>query len=107
MILSGYRIMWMFTFFDLPVKTKQQRRLATQFRTSLLDLGFTMVQYSVYARPCNRESDIRIIKQIEFELPPKGKVNIFSITDKQYAAMMVYRNLNQELVEIPEQFTLF
>ena len=40
-------------FFDLPVKTKKQRREATRFRNFLLNDGYHMVQFSVYARVCN------------------------------------------------------
>ena len=38
--------------FDLPVGTKAQRKRATAFREFLLDDGFHMVQWSVYARAC-------------------------------------------------------
>lgn len=30
--LSGYRLMWIFVMFDLPVDTKERTRAATQFR---------------------------------------------------------------------------
>jgi hypothetical protein len=30
--LSGYRIMWMFVLFDLPVGTPRERKAATRFR---------------------------------------------------------------------------
>ena len=42
--------MWLFCFFDLPVKTKPQRREATRFRNFLLSDGFNMLQFSVYIR---------------------------------------------------------
>ena len=45
--------MRMMVFFDLPVKTKRQRRVATRFRNFLLKDGYFMVQYSVYCRVCN------------------------------------------------------
>lgn len=47
------RLMRILVMFDLPVKTKQQRRQATQFRNFLVRDGFHMVQLSVYARVCN------------------------------------------------------
>ena len=43
--LSGYRIMWVFVLFDLPVGTKKERKAATRFRHSLLDLGFEISQF--------------------------------------------------------------
>ena len=50
--LSGYRIMWLFVLFDLPVGTKKERKAATKFRLSLLDMGFEMSQFSVYLKFC-------------------------------------------------------
>lgn len=39
--------------FDIPVKTKYQRHVASRFRHFLLKDGYYMLQYSVYARICN------------------------------------------------------
>lgn len=47
------KFMRIMVFFDLPVKTKTQRREATRFRNFLLMDGYHMLQYSVYARVCN------------------------------------------------------
>ena len=44
--------MWLFVFFDLPVKTKKQRKEATTFRKYLEKDGFSMLQFSVYMRHC-------------------------------------------------------
>src|SRR5690554_7679418 len=52
MELNGYRIMWLFVFFDLPTDTKKNRRNAGLFRKNLIKDGFTMMQYSVYMRHC-------------------------------------------------------
>ena len=49
------RVMWVFVFFDLPVGTKTERRLATRFRKFLKDDGYMMLQFSVYARVCRGE----------------------------------------------------
>jgi CRISPR-associated endonuclease Cas2 len=60
--LSGYRLMWIFVMFDLPVGTKKEMREATRFRQFLLDQGFEMSQFSVYARFCNgKDSFDRIL----------------------------------------------
>ena len=48
MNLSGYRLMWIFVMFDLPVDTKEHAREATKFREFLLDEGFEMSQFSIY-----------------------------------------------------------
>src|SRR5690348_18130879 len=49
---SEARFLWLFVFFDLPVKTKTQRRDATRFRNFLIQEGFDMIQLSVYVRVC-------------------------------------------------------
>ena len=55
-MLSGYRIMWVMVMFDLPTNTKGERAAASNFRNDLKDLGFEMVQYSVYIRFCGSQS---------------------------------------------------
>ena len=38
--INGYKVMWLYVMFDLPVETKAQRKRATQFRKDLLKDGF-------------------------------------------------------------------
>ena len=45
--------MRMVVMFDLPVETREQRKIATKFRKYLLDEGYVMMQFSVYYRICN------------------------------------------------------
>ncbi|WP_226895056.1 CRISPR-associated endonuclease Cas2 [Oceanobacillus oncorhynchi] len=62
-------------FFDLPVKTKKQRRDYTRFRNYLLDEAFDMMQFSVYCRLCNgHESMERQFEKVRRNLPPKGSI---------------------------------
>ncbi len=84
-MLSGYRIMWIYVMFDLPTTTKQDRKQASQFRHSLLDFGFSMAQFSVYARVSpSKERSLALIRKIERLLPAGGKVDVILITDRQY-----------------------
>ena len=77
--------MWMIVLFDLPVVTKPERRAATNFRNLLLDEGFHMSQYSVYYRLLSGKEALEgYVNKIRKSLPEKGKVDIISITDKQY-----------------------
>lgn len=89
MELNGYRIMWLFVFFDLPTDTVKDRRNAAGFRKNLLKDGFTMMQYSVYMRHCasSESADVHE-KQIKRLLPPLGKVSVLRITDKQFGNIM-------------------
>ena len=108
-MLSGYRFMWVTVMFDLPVVTKEERKAATNFRKSLLDLGFEMAQYSVYMRFCTSHARIRTYcKYIESVLPPGGRVSIVTITDKQYERIISYLGrARQPAGKAPDQFTLF
>ncbi len=77
--------MWLLCMFDLPVQTKRQMRLATQFRNHLLDNGFCMKQFSVYIKPCRNLAAAKIVAQrIKYGIPPEGQISIFYITDRQY-----------------------
>lgn len=83
--LNGYRIMWLYVMFDLPVETKTQRRRAAQFRKNLIKDGFVMHQFSVYIRHCaSFESATVHIKRVSNMVPDEGAVSILKVTDKQF-----------------------
>jgi CRISPR-associated endonuclease Cas2 len=72
--LSGYRIMWIFVLFDLPVGTKKERKAATKFRETLLDLGFEMSQFSVYLKfTASKEQAEAVERRVEQAMPSSGK----------------------------------
>ena len=89
MDLNGYRIMWLFVFFDLPTETKERGRNDSQFGSNLIKDGFSMMQFSVYIRHCasSESADVHE-KRIHQLLPPMGKVSILRITDKQFGNIM-------------------
>lgn len=77
-------------FFDLPVKTKTQRREATRFRNFLLNDGYHMLQYSVYARVCNGADAVEKHKvRARSNLPDNGSVRMLVITEKQYESIEI------------------
>jgi CRISPR-associated protein Cas2 len=99
----------MIVMFDLPVMTRDERRAATGFRKSLLDLGFEMCQFSVYARFCmnDKQSDT-LVKYVERELPEGGNVNILFFTDKQYERIISFRGrAKEDPKKAPDQYVLF
>ncbi|MGJ3629061.1 type II CRISPR-associated endonuclease Cas1 [Sphingomonas sp. MMS24-JH45] len=57
--LSGYRLMWIFVMFDLPVVSKKQARDATKFREFLLDEGFEMSQFLGLRAFLQRQGELR------------------------------------------------
>ena len=86
--------MWCLVMFDLPVKTKRQRHAATVFRNMLLDMGYGMVQYSVYVRYTPTQSGNRAtVKMIKDNLPANGLVRILHISDHQWSTAVVPEKL--------------
>jgi CRISPR-associated protein Cas2 len=107
--LSGYRLMWIFVMFDLPVGTKEQSRAATKFREFLLDEGFEKSQFSVYARFCNgKEQYETYLRRVEAKLPDRGDVHILSFTDRQYENIVRYSGQHRRRQrKNPDQLALF
>ena len=107
--LSGYRLMWIFVMFDLPVGTKKQMRDAARFREFLLDEGFEMSQFSVYARFCSgKESFESHLARIERSLPEKGDVHILTFTDRQYENIVRFSSQRRKRPrKNPDQLAMF
>ena len=101
--------MWLMVMFDLPVLTAAQRSSATQFRLSLLDMGFLRAQLSVYMRFCTSYAQASTYCQrVEGALPDGGLVNIVQITDKQYERIMTFEGKKAAPSKQPiRQFDLF
>ncbi len=101
--------MWIVVMFDLPVVEKAERKAATDFRNTLLDMGFEMSQFSVYMRFCTGQSQIdTYCTLVEKALPAGGKVNILQFTDKQYERIITFRGkLKQPSLKSPDQYQLF
>lgn len=107
--LSEYRTMWLMAMFDLPVTTREARRQYARFRKELIARGFTMLQYSVYARCCpSADSAKQTRGEIRSVLPPHGQVRLVSITDRQFAKMEVFFGKKRRPTEDPPtQIMLF
>lgn len=88
---------WIMTMFDLPVMTDKERKTATRFRNDLIDHGFLMIQFSVYARPCvNFEQLTKHISTIEKMVPEAGNVRLLYITDEQWAKSITVMGANYD-----------
>lgn len=103
---------WILTIFDLPVVTNQQRKLATRFRNDLMDEGFVMIQFSVYARSCvTHEMLEKYTKKIMKLAPDTGLVHLIFITDHQWGKIMTIKDPdyqgNREEPEMPDQMTFW
>lgn len=108
-LLSGYRLMWIFVMFDLPVDSREHARAATKFREFLLDQGFERSQFSVYARFCNgKEQFEAYLRRIEANLPDRGDIHILTFTDRQYENIVRFSGQRRRRQrKNPDQLALF
>lgn len=89
-MVSPYRIMRLLLFFDLPMNTKDERRIYSKFRKYLINNGFSMIQFSVYVKIFpNRISMTQYIIGLRNNLPKKGSIRVMGVTDKQYEQMLI------------------
>ena len=79
LILNKYELMWMMVLFDLPVIEKKERKDACE----------------------------KYYRMIHDNLPMKGKVDIITITDRQYGNIISYNAGEKRQKKQPEQFLLF
>lgn len=90
--------MRLIVFFDLPVKTKRDKRHYTEFRRFLLKDGYYPIQFSVYGRVCGGMDRTEMhMARLRAHLPPRGSVRCMVVTEKQYASIEIL--LGQQRLE--------
>jgi len=109
MSFGGLKTMWIIVMFDLPTDTKPARKEYTRFRKSLLEDGFTMMQYSVYMRHSSSDENAAThALRVKAQLPDDGEVRIIKITDKQFGRIDVfYGNKRKPIEQAPIQLQFF
>jgi len=107
--LNKYKIMWVIVHFDLPTQTKKERKAYTEFRKYLIQDGFVMMQYSMFARHCSSRENAEVHKKrVKSRIPALGHVIVFEITDAQFGRMEFYDGKKpKETPVFPQQLTLF
>ena len=74
--------------FDLPTDTSMNRRHYRWFRKFLISEGFIMMQESIYSKICINHHAVRQVEaNIRKNRPPKGLVQILTVTERQFANM--------------------
>lgn len=101
----SYRFMRVIVMFDLPTETAVNRRNYSQFRRYLIKNGFLMLQQSVYVKlAINQNNAAGIIEGVKKNKPPKGLVQILSVTEKQFAKMeIVTGEFSADIVDSDER----
>lgn len=95
--------------FDLPTDTDAAKREYRIFRETLVEDGFVMLQFSVYARHCASYENLDVhVNRVKGWLPPDGHVRVFTFTDKQFQKQLVFYGKIRATTPPPaEQLTLF
>ncbi len=96
-------------FFDLPTKTKKERKIYSKFRKSLIKRGYLMIQFSVYTKIFgNYEAAVQEKNIIRRIVPKKGNIRVMTITEKQYSRIeiIVGGKSNQEKIITEEKFII-
>ena len=101
--------MWVVVVFDLPTETKADRKNYAKFRKDMLADGFQMFQFSMYLRHCSSRENADVhVRRTKKNLPTKGHVGIFTITDKQFGMMEVYKGKEPQKTPVgAQQLELF
>ena len=80
--------MRLIVFFDLPSEKAKERRDYRVFRKLLIREGFIMMQESVYSKlTLNATASESIKNKIEKNKPPKGLVQVLTVTEKQFSSI--------------------
>lgn len=73
----------MLVCFDLPRDTKENRRDANKYHKKLIELGFTMKQFSIYEREIQQVATRkRIIEILKDRLPSAGAITLYLLPDE-------------------------
>lgn len=80
------RFMRVIVFFDLPMKTSENRRNYSRFLKYLKRSGFVMMQQSVYSKICLNGTGVQTVKDnLRKNKPKSGFVQYLCITEQQYS----------------------
>ncbi|MEN3822461.1 CRISPR-associated endonuclease Cas2 [Staphylococcus xylosus] len=75
--------MYLLVSFDLPRDTKFERRVASKYRTRLLELGFSMKQFSSYERYVSDvQKKDKILEILQQEIPDTGSITLYVLPDE-------------------------
>lgn len=85
-----YDFMRVILLFDLPMVTKKERRVYSDFRKYLIKNGYLMMQFSVYCKIFNnRDAANNHILILKKNLPSQGQIRIMIVTETQYKKMLI------------------
>ena len=100
--------MRMLVFFDLPTETPEDRRNYRKFRGGLIKAGFIMMQESVYCKLLlNTTADQTVREAVRKLRPPKGIVQIMTVTEKQFSKIeYLTGNFHSDIISSSERLII-
>ncbi len=91
--MSAFRIMWLVVMFDVPTRTKKDRKRYRWLFRYLDKEGYMRLQYSVYAKVFNSLQSANFGKKRLKEFLriniKKGNVRMLLLTDAQFGKMEI------------------
>ncbi len=100
--------MRLIVYFDLPVETSEDRRNYTKFRKYLQVHGFIMVQKSVYCKIAMNGAAVQTIKKdVISHRPPKGNVQMLTVTERQFQQIeIIVGEAQKEVLDTLDRFVV-
>ena len=101
--------MWTLVLFDLPTVTALLRKAYGKFRKSLLQMGFEMLQKSVYLRWEDSDDSAETLRRHVFARAPKeGQVTVLLLTQRTWGnVQMMADGCIRHPNEKPPSFLVF
>lgn len=95
--------------FDLPTETIEDRRAYRSFRKDIIKNGFFMLQESVYCKMVlNESAKNNTILALKKKKPPRGLVQVLSVTEKQFQKMeFLVGSTKSEVIDTDERLVIF
>lgn len=104
----SYRFMRLFVMFDLPTETAEDMRNYRKFRSMLIKSGFLMMQESVYTRMVLNQTVAKsVTDNVAKNKPPKGLVQLLTVTEKQFSKMeYIVGEYHSEVLDTDERLVI-
>ena len=82
------RFMRSLLFFDLPAVTKTDHKQYNKFVKFIKNIGFVMLQESVYSKLSINETVMEAtMREVKKHLPKDGMISVLTITEKQFTSI--------------------
>ena len=104
----SYRFMRVIVMFDLPTETAEDMKNYRLFRKMLIKNGFLMMQESVYTRMLlNQTAAKSIADTVAKNKPPRGLVQLLTVTEKQFSKMQyIVGEYESDVIDTDERLVI-